>query len=441
MGADLSSGRNRKYKRMLLLGFVFLLFLTVCFFALLGWILSWKVLGWVILVVLALLLLPLAVCALIPFHPEDVILTQGDEALGDLDRRLLKLALDEGTTQEDIDAFVKDWDIEAAPIRSVMLMAYIMKTRPDLEFPATISPRLKGVLSFCRFQNLKREAHLSKVGKALNKEGIPFAILKGGAMKVYRPDFPRWMNDIDIIVPESFYRRVVDIVMALGYDKPMVTDHSVDLHLPGSDEGLLDIHDRLEMFTGKEEAFNDGLFVRSQEVPMFSVTGLLPSPEDMVFIALVNLYKNLAKNQTPESSLTTFFDMKYLIARKPDFDWSIVKDNAKKTGTEFQIYYSVVFLSSIIPDAFPPMLTESDLSDKEFENQLVDFLFKRDVLSKARDSFSQTSVGASFQKDYNPIVFMWVSLVSLLKRVFSIRAVKKTLLILRYRLLSNVNLS
>ena len=87
------------------------------------------------------------------------------------------------------------------------------------------------------------------------------------------------------------------------------------------------------------------------------------------------------------------------------------------------------------------MLTESDLSDKEFENQLVDFLFKRDVLSKARDSFSQTSVGASFQKDYNPIVFMWVSLVSLLKRVFSIRAVKKTLLILRYRLLSNVNLS
>ena len=441
MGADLSSGRNRKYKRMLLLGFVFLLFLTVCFFALLGWILSWKVLGWVILVMLALLLLPLVVCALIPFHPEDVILTQGNEALGDLDRRLLKLALDEGTTQEDIDAFVKDWDIEAAPIRSVMLVAYIMKTRPDLEFPATISPRLKGVLSFCRFQNLKREAHFRKVSSALSAEGIPSLVMKGGAMKVYRPDFPRWMNDIDMLVPASEYERAVDIAVSMGYGRIMVTDHSVDLHLEGSDEGLLDIHKHLEMFTGKEEALNDALFSRALKRNVFSGEGLVPCPEDMVFIALVNLYKNLAKNQTPESSLTTFFDIKYLIARKPDFDWSLVKDSAKKTGTEFQIYYSVVFLSSIIPDAFPPMLTESDLSDKEFENQLVDFLFKRDVLSKARDSFSQTSVGASFQKDFNPIVFMWVSLVSLLKRVFSIRAVKKTLLILRYRLLSNVNLS
>lgn len=441
MGADLSSGRNRKYKRMLFWGSVLLLFLTVCFFALLGWILSWKVLGWVILVVLALILLPLAVCALIPFHPEDVILTQGDEALGDLDRRLLKLALDEGTTQEDIDAFVKDWDIEAAPIRSVMLVAYIMKTRPDLEFPATISPRLKGVLSFCRFQNLKREAHFRKVSSALSAEGIPSLVMKGGAMKVYRPDFPRWMNDIDMLVPASEYERAVDIAVSMGYGRIMVSDHSVDLHLEGSDEGLLDIHKHLEMFTGKEEALNDALFSRALKRNVFSGEGLVPCPEDMVFIALVNLYKNLAKNQTPESSLTTFFDIKYLIARKPDFDWSIVKDSAKRTGTEFQIYYSVVFLSSIIPDVFPPMLTESDLSDKEFENQLVDFLFKRDVLSKARDSFSQTSVGASFQKDYNPIVFMWVSLVSLLKRVFSIRAVKKTLLILRYRLLSNVNLS
>ena len=161
----------------------------------------------------------------------------------------------------------------------------------------------------------------------------------------------------------------------------------------------------------------------------------------MVFIAFVNLYKNLAKNQTPESIITTFFDMKYLISLKPGFDWEIVKDSARKTGTEFQVYYSVVFLSSIIPNVFPVKLLEPDLSDKELENQLLDFLFRRDVVSEARDSLSRTSVGASLQKGYNPIVFMWVSFVSLLKRVFSNRLIKKTLLVFRYRVLPNFKLS
>jgi len=428
MGVDLSSGRDKKYMRMLFWGSVLLFFLTVCFFALLGWILSWKVLGWVILVMLALLLLPLAVCALIPFHPEDVILTQGDEALGDLDRRLLKLALDEGTTQGDIDAFVKDWDIEAAPIRSVMLVAYIMKTRPDLEFPATISPRLKGVLSFCRFQNLKREAHFRKVSSALSAEGIPSLVMKGGAMKVYRPDFPRWMNDIDMLVPASEYERAVDIAVSMGYGRIMVSDHSVDLHLEGSDEGLLDIHKHLEMFTGKEEALNDALFSRALKRNVFSGEGLVPCPEDMVFIALVNLYKNLAKNQTPESSLTTFFDIKYLVGLDPDFDLEVIKEDAKLTGSGFQVMYAIKVVESVVPGIFPHGWAGLiEVPEKEFKKQLIDFLFRRDVLSCSRDSVAGTKVGESLQKDWNIFVFAWAALVEGAKKVLDITPVKYSL--------------
>ncbi len=437
-----NSNRNtdRRYVGVKVTGAALLIILIGGLFLLLSLIIPVRILLWILACLVVLILVVLAVGAIIPFHPDEIILMQGNEAISDLDRKLLEMALSKEISQAELDDFLNDWDIEVAPIKSVMLLAYLMKTRPDLKFHE-ITPRLDGVLSFCKFQNVKRQAHLSKVGKVLNKEGIPFAILKGGAMKVYRPDFPRWMNDIDIIVPEADYQRVVELVMGMGYDKPMKTDHSVDLHLPGSDEGLLDIHERMEMFTGLEEAYNEGLFTRSEEVPMFSVRGLLPCPEDMVFIAFVNLYKNLAKNQTPESIITTFFDMKYLISLKPGFDWEIVKDSARKTGTEFQVYYSVVFLSSIIPNVFPVKLLEPDLSDKELENQLLDFLFRRDVVSEARDSLSRTSVGASLQKGYNPIVFMWVSFVSLLKRVFSNRLIKKTLLVFRYRVLPNFKLS
>lgn len=412
-----NSNRNtdRKYIGVKVIGAALLIILFGGLFLLLTLIIPVRILLWILACLVVLAIVVLAVGAMIPFHPDEIILMQGNEVMSDLDRKLLEMALSKEISQVELDDFLKDWDIESAPIKSVMLLAYLMKTRPDLKFHE-ITPRLDGVLSFCKFQNVKREAHFSKVGKALNKERIPFAILKGGAMKVYRPDFPRWMNDIDIIVPEADYQRVVELVMGMGYDKPMKTDHSVDLHLPGSDEGLLDIHERMEMFTGQEEAYNEGLFTRSEEVPMFSVRGLLPSPEDMIFIALVNLYKNLAKNQTPESIITTFFDMKYLISLKPDFDWEIVKDSARKTGTEFQVLFASRLIDAVVPGLIPDSFVDSiKLSDKEFKRQFIDFLFRRDVLSNARDKVKETKVGEALREDWNPLVFMWVAFVEGIK--------------------------
>ena len=202
---DRSENRNKlnsKYRQMAMLSGLLMLLCTGSVIALFCFLFSWKVIVWAIACILALLLILLLITAFIPLKPEVIMADQVKEVLGDHDRRLLRLALNNETTQEDVSAFLKDWDIEQAPIKSVMLLAYIMKNRPDLEFGA-LKPRLSGVLSFCRFQNLKREAHFSIVGRAFNDAGIPFIILKGGAMKVYRPDFPRWMNDIDLLVKED----------------------------------------------------------------------------------------------------------------------------------------------------------------------------------------------------------------------------------------------
>jgi len=411
---------DRRYIDIKVTGTALLIILVSCLFFLLSLIIPFRTLLWILGGLVILFFIVLAVGAIIPFHPDEIILKQGNEVMSDLDRKLLGMALSDDISQTELDDFLKGWDIEASPIKTVMLVAYLMKTRPALNFPAAVTPRLNGVLSFCRFQNLKREAHFSKVGETLRKEGIPFAILKGGAMKVYRPDFPRWMNDIDMIVPSDKYERAVDVVMSMGYDKPMATDHSVDLHLPGSDEGLIDIHKHLEMFTGNEDSLNDRLFARAEERDIFSTIGYLPGREDMVFISLVNFYKNISKNQTRESSLTTFYDIKYLLAGKADFDYSIIKENARITGGEFQVLYASKLIDAVVPGLIPESFVDSiKLSNKEFKRQFIDFLFRRDVLSNARDMVKETKVGASLQKDWNPFVFIWVALVEGIKICFA----------------------
>lgn len=400
-------------------GGLLLLLVVICFIALLWLLLPWKVLVLLAAILVACLVVFYAVGFIIPFNPEDVIRREAEEVISEQDRVLLRLALDDDSRQEDLDAFLANWDIEEAPIKSVLLVAYVMKTRTDLKFPSSITPRLNGVLSFCKFQNLKREAHFSKICGALAKENIPCIILKGGAMKVYRPEFPRWMNDIDMLVPSEDYDRAVDIAVSLGYSSSMCTDHSVDLHHPDSDEGLLDIHKHLEMFTGKEEALNEGLFARSSARHFFMTDGRVPSPEDMVFISLVNLYKNLAKKQTPESSLTTFYDLKYLTRLNPVFDWEVVKNNCELSDASFQVIFSSMIVESVVSDVFPEGWRSSmPISDKEFKKQLVDFLFRKDVLSSSRDSFGETAVGQSLSNDWNILVFMWVAFVEFIKKAF-----------------------
>ena len=317
-----------------------------------------------------------------------------------------------------------------------MLVAYMMKTHPAIVFPPSVVPRLNGVLTFCRFQNVKLLSHFSKIGAAYNKADIPFAVLKGGAMRIYRPDFPRWMNDVDLLVREADFDKAVGQAFDLGYGAPMTTDHSIDLHLPDSSEGVLDIHRRLELFTGEEAGFYQDLFSRSSQRTVFSVRCLLPSYEDMVFIALVNFYKNLIKHQTPESTLTTFFDISYLLSSKPGFDWETVRSDARKTDTAYQIYFAALIIDNVIPGILPAdMLSTGWMDKKDRKRNIVDFLFQREVISTAKDSFAETKTGESLQQDWNVFVAVWVALVSILKRIFNILPLKTA--ILKYKILFN----
>ena len=88
---------------------------------------------------------------------------------------------------------------------------------------------------------MKTIAHYTKIGKALNKNGIEPLILKGGAMKYLRQELPRVMNDIDIVIPEKDFMKCADIISNLGYTYEKIDIHSIDFH-DENGEGTVDLH-------------------------------------------------------------------------------------------------------------------------------------------------------------------------------------------------------
>lgn len=274
------------------------------------------------------------------------------------DQNLISLTFKSELSQATLDDFLKKWDIECAGSEKSLLLAYVMKMHSDLKFNDYTAPRLKGLLNFFRFKNLKLIAHYTKIGAALNHHGIIPMILKGGAMKYLRPDLPRAMGDIDILVrtPKE-YQLAQKIVKEMGYEFED-NHHSVDLHLPGSEEGILDIHQYIEMGSEFEKKILPDLFKRAKMEKVFGVDTYVPCPEDMVFICLVNMVKNLREKTSLNGILYNLFDLHFFF--KSPFNWDIVCQNILKTKTGPQVYIAYKFINQLWPDFIPASLVQNE---------------------------------------------------------------------------------
>ncbi len=320
-----------------------------------------------------------------------------NEILTDAEKELLHLAFCENPSQQDLDNLLKDWDIEVKGSAKSLMLAYFMKRHPELKFTSYEEPRLKGLLNFYRFHNLKTIAHYTKIGKALNAKGIVPMILKGGAMKYLRQDLPRVMNDIDILVPEKDFMRSAEIAAPLGYWWEKVDIHSIDLHPNGSEEGALDLHRFIYMNTGHEKNLLSGLFKRAQSKTVFGVNTLVPSFEDMMFITLVNLARNLRDKTSRAGLLYSLFDCKFLLENKPDFNWEIVEENARKTKTEVQMNFAMKFIEKISSDVLPKELQENKLFEKETNEYSNMVMYNRFYLEDLRTKCRAMKFGNLFK--------------------------------------------
>ena len=312
---------------------------------------------------------------------------------------LLNMISKNSISQPEFNDFIEKWDIESKGGQKALMLSYLMKKHPELNYPSYIGPRLKGLLQFYRFRNVKLEAEFKKICTVLKDKNIEIMIIKGGAMKHLYPELPRVMGDIDIIVHKNDFNIVKNIVRDLGYNYEDY-GHSIDLHKGNSQEGILDIHNRINMLSKDEHKVNDDLFKRAHAETVFGVEGVLvPSAEDLVFLSIINLSKNLAQNTSIHSLFHSYLDCKNLVDSNPDFNWDIVKSNIVKSSTELP-FYIVSKLINSISTSFIPILSE-----KGYKKSGFTCLYNRYYLLKLKEkshrlSFKDVCSGKTGIVDY-----------------------------------------
>lgn len=273
------------------------------------------------------------------------------------DRQLIQICFRKNFNQKNLDKFLNDWDIEAAGSKEAVIVACFMKMHPELKFDTYTGPRLKGLINYLRFQNLELISHFSRIVRRLNQNGITPMVIKGGAMRYLRPDLPRVMGDIDILLrSDKELNTAKQVVKNLNYaftDAP----HSFDVH-PKDDleKGILDIHRFFSFLPKLNEQINNELFNRAQKQKVFSVYAYVPATEDLAFICLNNLTLNLKHSASIQGVPHSIFDLVYLVSSKKNFDWDILIKDILHTHTEATSYLAMRFVNHVVPGLFPKKL-------------------------------------------------------------------------------------
>ena len=291
------------------------------------------------------------------------------------EQKFLDLVFSKNPTQEALDTLLETWDIETtAGARQALLLSYLMKAHPELKFNDYTAPRLRGLLNFHRHKNIRTLSWFAKAGRALNREGIVPMIFKGAAIKALRPDLSRIMADVDILVPQEILERTAAITEEVGFKFARYIQAGKTVDIKGErhafdmvtedGHGEIDIHRYILTYswarqTGLKSApeFNKVLFERAQKTKAFGVEVLMPSYEDLAFIALNSLVRNIVSKESLRGILFTLFDLQYLTS-KENFDWSIVFGNAKITDSEASIKIGAEFVERLAPGLLPAQLRE-----------------------------------------------------------------------------------
>jgi len=298
------------------------------------------------------------------------------QLLSEQNRLLMQLAFNPNVTQTDLDAFLKNWDIEAAGANRAAVLAYMMKIHPELQFDIYTGPRLKGLLNFLRFRNLELIGQFSKIVKKLNKQGIIPMIIKGGAMRYLRPDLPRVMEDIDILLPQAEQLDVVKkLAQEMGFDF-IDAPHSIDIRMKEfPDKGILDIHQFFGFLPELNKELNKEIFKRATLQRVFNADAYVPTVEDMMFICLNNLTHNLRNTSSVQGLPLAVFDIVWLVGQKHDFNWDIMLQDIVLAHTEAHSYMAIRFINQIVPNIFPESFLTNRILCRDLENFINRDLF------------------------------------------------------------------
>ncbi len=303
-----------------------------------------------------------------------------EEIVSAKNKRLMDFVFVQEKTQENLDKLFEVWKLDENDAKTALLLAYVKKQNPNLKWPEEILPRLNGVMNFFRFANLGLLAHYTKICKKLNEHDIVPMIIKGGAMKHLRFDLPRHMGDIDVLILDNAkYEKSLEIARDMGYEAEQEEGaHSVDLHLPGSDAGILDIHRFLDLDIDYDKKYLSMLLDGARQTNVFGTQTLVPDNEVLFLIALCNLTKNLHRNCSISGVLFTIFDCQFLMSQE-GFDINKVKKLAINFNALTPMFLAAKFVGMLLPGFLSEFVNDEDLHKKTYPYYEKVFFYKKFV--------------------------------------------------------------
>jgi hypothetical protein len=298
------------------------------------------------------------------------------------DRLLLDLLFNPSPTQQELNTVLNTYDINVLGAVKALPLSHLMREHPELDF-FEHTAQIRGLADYFRFANARILSHFSTIGKALNAADIPILIFKGAAMKVLQPERCRPMSDVDIVVPPERMAEAADIYRKIGYynERTGIQTAVTFMHSTNYDRAV-DIHSTPLEHIENANAFYESMLARAREIKAYGVRMYLPSHEDLTFMILASLTRILPRKVSCQILFYALSDFRFLIADKPDFDWTLVHENIKITNTELPVGLGAKFMNSLVPGIVPDIDDNLPFSSKmeAYCNQIIfdeDYFHKR----------------------------------------------------------------
>jgi len=271
-------------------------------------------------------------------------------SLSSKETSLLRLSLAQSVTQAELDTLLAGYDMDAEPIHFNLVLAHLSKKHPELNFPGEIKPRLSGVLRYFLYHNTTLGAAFREVATEMRRNDIPVLMMKGIAMKYLRPGSTRAMFDVDFAVPPDQLDEAVRLALNMGFKNTHARPLSHSVDLLKAPNIALDIHRFLTKNEQHKTAVTDrAIWSRATQVTAFGAVVLMPTPEDLLFLLLVNAYHNICHLHNFHGNFMWLFDCAHILREKPDFNWDIVIDNAEKNGQSYQLRVMLELFRHFLP--------------------------------------------------------------------------------------------
>lgn len=282
------------------------------------------------------------------------------------DKILINLMLSKKPQQKDLENLLKIWDIEIKHETKSLILSYILKNNPSLRATKYEEPRLKGLFLNQRFKNLQILTHFKKITQELNNQKIKPLMLNNGLMKFICPNFPRYINDIDLLIEDKNWIKSAKIIKKLGYIfKKLNNQTFVIYENKNTNHGILDIHKNILTDIENHKKLTKNILKRAKVKKFYSTEILTPSYEDFLFIKLISISNNIRSNMNSPDLIYKIADCKFLIENKTNFKWKILIQNTKLTGTEIEINLAIKFINKISQDIIPKAIEQSILFEKK----------------------------------------------------------------------------